>query len=87
MVSVARAVFSARKPWDWMFFFNPLTDRAQWREQGHSSHQLCKAHSCFPACFHTDFSISLLNVTFPWGFIGWPGHRDWWLLPAEFTVG
>lgn len=26
-------------------FFIPLTDRAQWREQGHSSHQLCKAHS------------------------------------------
>lgn len=29
-------------------FFIPLTDRAQWKEQGHCSHQLCKAHHCFP---------------------------------------
>lgn len=43
-------------------FFIPLTDRAQRKEQGHCSHQLCKAHRCFPACFHIDFSMSLFNL-------------------------
>lgn len=43
-------------------FFIPLTDRAQWKEQGHRSQQLCKANSCFPACFYIDFSMSLFNL-------------------------
>lgn len=87
MVSVAWAVFSARKLCDYMLLLSPL-------QIGHGGGSRGTAHTSCARPTVASLLVSTLifqcpypMVTSPWRFIDWPGHRDWWLLPAEFTVG
>lgn len=59
MVSVAWAVFSARKPWEWIFFSSPL-------QTGHSGGSRGTAHTSCARLTVDSLLVSTLIFQYPY---------------------